>query len=119
MLAYPPMKRSFAALLAALASVAAFAAEAPGAFSAKLDARDMHEECMHLDKGEKRSYSWRADGPVDFNIHYHRHDEAFYPVKRDGMRGDGGTFVANAADDYCWMWTALDRPVKLEGRIAK
>ncbi len=120
MLAYPPMKRSLAAVLAALAPLLAFATDpAPGSFSVTIEAKDFHEECAHLDEGEKRNYLWRADGPVDFNVHYHRGDEAFYPVKRDGMRGDGGTFIAKSADDYCWMWTARDRPVKLEGRVSK
>jgi hypothetical protein len=118
MLAYREMKRSLAALAILIASPAAPAA-APGAFSVTIAAKELHEECVHLAKGEKRNYSWRSDGPVDFNIHYHRGGKASYPVRRDAMRGDGGTFVANAADDYCWMWTALDKPVKLEGRIAK
>jgi len=118
MLAYPAMKRSLAVLLALLAPRAAIAAP-QGAFSVTIAAKDMHEECVHLAKGEKRNYSWRSDGPVDFNIHYHRGGKASYPVQRDGMRGDGGTFVAKAADDYCWMWSARERPVKLEGRIAK
>ena len=118
MLAYPQMKRSIAVVLATFAFHAAAAAP-QGAFSVTIAAKDMHEECLHLAKGDKRNYSWRTDGPVDFNIHYHRGEKAYYPVKRDGMRGDGGTFVAKAADDYCWMWTALDKPVKLEGRIAK
>ena len=119
MLAYPPMKRSLAALLAGLAPLAPFAAPPQGAFSVTLAAKGMHEECARLEKGETRNYSWSADGPVSFNIHHHRGAEVRYPVKVEGMRGDGGTFVAKAADDYCWMWTALDRPVKLEGRIAR
>jgi hypothetical protein len=40
-----------------------------------------------------------------------------YPVKRDAMRGDGGTFAAKSGADYCWMWTARDRRARLEGRI--
>jgi hypothetical protein len=120
MLAYPPMKR-VAFLLAALAPLLAPAADPPaaGTFNVSLEAKGMHEECMRLDRGEKRSYYWRADGPVDFNVHYHLDDKAVYPVKRDGMRGDGGSFVAKSAEDYCWMWTARDRPVRLEGRIGK
>ena len=55
--------------------------------------------------------------PVDFNVHYHVDKDVFYPVKRDGMRGDGGTFAAKVGQDYCWMWTARDKPAKLEGRI--
>ena len=57
--------------------------------------------------------------PVDFNIHYHRGDEVFYPVKRDAMRGDGGTFSAKTGEDYCWMWTARETTTKVEGRIGK
>jgi len=121
MLAYPAMKRLGLALLLAaafLAPRAIAAGTSTGAFSAALEPGGMHEECTHLGKGQKRSYYWRADGPVDFNIHYHHGDEAVYPVKREAMRGDGGTFVAKEAEDYCWMWTARDRPVKVEGRIA-
>jgi hypothetical protein len=112
------MKRSFAALLATLAPLGA-AAASPASFSATLEPGAVHEECMHLAKGEKRSYAWRTDGPVDFNIHYHEGDDARYPVKRDAMRGDGGAFTAKIAQDYCWMWTARDKPVKLEGRIVR
>ena len=121
MLAYPAMMRLPLALLLAaafLAPRAIAAGTSTGAFSAALEPGGMHEECAHLGKGQKRGYYWRADGPVDFNIHYHHGDEAVYPVKREAMRGDGGTFVAKEAEDYCWMWTARDRPVKVEGRIA-
>ena len=125
MLAYPAMKRLARALPAVLFAIAlpapplAAAAGAPaGGFSAALEPKGMHEECAHLEKGEKRTYYWHADGPVDFNVHYHRGDEAVSPLKREAMRGDGGTFTAKSAEDYCWMWTARERPVKIEGRIA-
>ena len=52
-----------------------------------------------------------------FNIHYHEQTEVFYPVKRSAMRGDGGTFAAKTGQDYCWMWTARDKPAKVEGRL--
>jgi len=123
MLAYPAMKRLPRALLLAVAFAASPWAAAAGtstaSFSATLEPGGTHEECAHLEKGEKRNYYWRADGPVDFNVHYHRGDEAVYPVKREAMRGDGGTFVAKSAEDYCWMWTARDRPAKVEGRISR
>jgi len=38
-------------------------------------------------------------------------------VKRQAMRGDGGSFKAKVAQDYCWMWTARDKPAKVEGAI--
>ena len=87
------------------------------AFRVELAPGADHEECMHLDKGEKRNYSWKSDAPMDFNIHYHQEPKVFYPVKREAMRGDGGTFEAKSAEDYCWMWTARDRKARVEGRI--
>jgi hypothetical protein len=112
------MRRLVFAICGAL-TFGAFAAEetSPKTLNVALDARAVHEECMTLGDGAKRNYSWKASGPVDFNVHYHQGPEVFYPVKRDGMRGDGGTFIAKTAQDYCWMWTARDKPVKLEGRI--
>src|ERR1700756_2557048 len=96
----------------------AFAAASDAhAFTQALAPGQMHEECMHVNAGEKRDYSWKSDAPVDFNVHYHHEPEVFYPVKRDAMRGDGGTFTAKTAEDYCWMWTARDKPAKLEGRV--
>jgi hypothetical protein len=120
MLAYGPMKR-LAALCAACAACAAFgyASDSPHVqpFDLVLEAGKDHEECMRLQAGEQRKWYWRANAPVDFNIHYHEGPEAFFPVKRAGMRGDGGTFTAKISQDYCWMWTAKDKPAKLEGRI--
>ena len=84
-----------------------------------LPAKKVHEECTRMEAGESRRWHWKSNAPVDFNIHYHRGEEAFYPVKRDGMRGDGGTFTAKTGEDYCWMWTARDAPTKIEGRITK
>ena len=107
--------------LACLVPLAAFAygSDSPDVqpFSVTIAPKALHEECVKLQAGEKRKYYWRADAPLDFNIHYHVDAEVFYPVKRDGMRGDGGTFTAKGTQDYCWMWTAREKPVKLEGRI--
>jgi len=109
----------FAMALAFAGAAAADGNDSPDAqpFRVKLEPKAMHEECVKLQAGEKRKYYWKADNAVDFNIHYHDGPEVFYPVKRDGMRGDGGSFAAKIGQDYCWMWTARDKPVKLEGRI--
>jgi hypothetical protein len=115
------MKRPIALLLLLLAAPT-FAADPPASgkpFTATLEPRKMHEECVKLDAGEKRKYYWKSDAAVDFNIHYHEGPEVFYPVKREGMRTDGGTFAAKIAQDYCWMWTARDKAAKLEGKIEK
>lgn len=110
-------------LLLALAAVPPLAnPTAPGAALAvdvKLAPKKVHEECARMEASESRRWHWKSDAPVDFNIHYHRGNEVFFPVKRDGMRGDGGTFTAKTGEDYCWMWTAREAPAKVEGRIAR
>ena len=119
MLAYPPMKRLLVASLIAVLPVMAdeAARDSWQPFSTTLEPKKMHEECLRIEAGVKRRYHWKSDAPVDFNIHYHTPTEVFYPVKRDGMRGDGGAFAAKTGEDYCWMWTARDKPAKVEGRI--
>ena len=120
MLAYRAMNRL--PLLAALAFAACAHANPPAAgdvdVKVALEPKKVHEECARLEVGQSRKYHWKSDAPVDFNIHYHRGEkEVFYPVKRDGMRGDGGTFTAKTGEEYCWMWTARNAPAKIEGRI--
>src|SRR5882672_1862722 len=120
MLAYRHMKRLLA-ILCACACGAALAVppakEREQVVTVTLEAGKMHEECARVETGDKRRYHWKSDVPVDFNIQYHQMTEVFYPVKRGGMRGDGGTFAAKTSEDYCWTWTARDKPAKIEGRI--
>ncbi len=117
MLAYPPMKILLAAPLAVAFVAAAQAPDAPKPFSAALEAGGIHEECVRLEKGEKRAYRWKSDARVDFNIHSHRGNDVFFPVKRDRVSAGEGTFTAPGAEHYCWMWSALDKPAKVEGSI--
>jgi hypothetical protein len=84
-----------------------------------LEPKKVHEECATLQAGETRKYQWKADVAVDFNIHYHKGKDVFYPVKRDMARGHNGTFKAKAAEDYCWMWTARDVAANIQGTITK
>ncbi len=114
--------RRFCLLLAVAAAPALANPGAPGgalAVDVTLAPKKVHEECARVEAGESRRWHWKSDAPVDFNIHYHRDKDVFFPVKRDGMRGDGGTFTAKTGEDYCWMWTAKDAAVKVRGRIAR
>ena len=113
------MKSLLAALL--LAAPMALAADKPREswqpVVVSLQPEKVHELCTRMEKGETRRYHWKADSAVDFNIHHHRGDQVLYPVKRSAMRGDGGSFTAREADDYCWMWTARKARAKVEGRL--
>ena len=121
MLAYGAMRRL--CLLLAVATAPALAnpaaPDAALAVDVRLAPKKVHEECARMEAGESRRWHWKSDAPVDFNIHYHRGNDVFFPVKRDAMRGDGGTFTARTGEDYCWMWTAKDAAAKVEGRVAK
>jgi hypothetical protein len=112
------MKRLLALILA-VAPLAAPAADKPKwkSLDATLEPHKVYEHCDKLAAGEQRRFHWKSTAPVDFNIHYHEGNDATYPVKRDGMRGDGGTFVAKTGQDYCWMWTARNAKARVQGQV--
>jgi hypothetical protein len=115
------MSRLLALLAVLAASCALHAAETTSSSSSSAVATTLepgkpYEACMSLGAGDKRRWYWKADGPVDFNISFHDGDTVSYAVKRDRMRGDGGTFAAKAAHDYCWSWRA-SKPTRLEAKI--
>jgi hypothetical protein len=104
--------------LALVATPALAAGDTKQTFSVDLKPGGMHEECVKLAKDESRHYEWASNSALDFNIHYHDGSEVFYPLKKDSVAKQKGTFKAKVAQDYCWMWTAK-APAKLEGSLAK
>jgi hypothetical protein len=115
------MKRLLSAACAlgascALAADPVASTSSTSAFNVTLQPGESHESCMHLDAGEKRRWYFKSNAPVDFNIHLQDGDKTAYAVKRERMRGDGGTFPAKNTGDYCWTWTAKSA-AKVEGRI--
>ncbi len=85
-------------------------------FTHELKPGGVAEECLRLAAGRSRSFEWTADGPLDFNIHFHHGDNVTYPVKLNGQAKGKGRFTAQAGEDYCWMWTAR-RPTRLTGTL--
>jgi hypothetical protein len=101
------MKPSFCAILAVLAlgatGVRAARAEF-GPFKLEAAANSFEERCIKLAVGESLRYRFKASVPVDFNIHYHRGNDVFYPVKKAAITARVGRFRAKTADVYCLMW---------------
>lgn len=64
-----------------------------------------HEDCMELLRGQSLDYTFEASKPLNFNIHYHGDKDITYPVKKDGISKDSGTFTAKIKQYYCLMWT--------------
>ena len=107
------------ALLLGAAAAAAHAHETSGASTAsktiELPAREFHEECLELTPRQRLSYAFRSAQPLDFNIHYHRGNDVFYPVQQKNVRAYKNTFVPRRNDGYCLMWTnATQGSVTLE-----
>lgn len=64
--------------------------------------------------------TWRfdADGPLDFNTHYHDGDQVTSLARRDAARSARGRLLVAIDQDYCWMWTNRgNAPVTLRARL--
>lgn len=92
------------ALLFALVATPALAAEGAGPYSFTLSGKAFDERCLKLAAGESLRYSFRSSADVDFNIHYHRAKDVFFPVKQGAVREANSTFRAQTEEDYCLMW---------------
>ena len=71
---------------------------APGKFA---------EVCGPLSKGQTVAWSFKADRPMNFNLHYHVGKQVVYPAKQDAAAEAQGELEATLAQDYCWMWTNI------------
>ncbi len=79
-----------------------------GEFGIELDVapKKVKELCVSLQKGQRVAWSFSANAPMAFNIHYHEGSDVTYPVKRDGVLSDRGVLDVSTDQDYCWMWKA-------------
>ncbi len=78
---------------------------APGKFA---------EACGRLAQGQVVRWRFAAEGPLDFNIHYHEGKAVHYPERRTAEAAAAGELRAALDQNYCWMWTNKSaRPVPL------
>lgn len=104
--------------LLALGATASAATSESGPFELQVPARGFEERCVQLAAGQRMHYRFRADGDVDFNLHFHRGAEVHYPVKRAATRAEQGEYTAPHADGYCLMWERRgDGAVRVEGKL--
>ncbi len=69
---------------------------APGKFA---------ELCGPLRQGQSVKWSFGADIPLNFNVHYHVGKDVKFPAKQDQVSSQDGELQVTSAQDYCWMWT--------------
>ena len=82
-----------------------------------LEPGKVHEACMKLGKGQSKRFEWTSTANVDFNVHYHKGETAYYPFKANNRKTAKARFQAEHSDDYCWMWTALKETAQVKGTI--
>lgn len=83
-------------------------------YQAQLAPAKFAEVCGKLAKGQQVSWSFKAERPTQFNIHYHEGKQVSYPAKVDGASAAEGQLTVAIDQDYCWMWTnKTDQPIGL------
>lgn len=74
-----------------------------------------HEDCFDLSPGQALDYTFESLKPLDFNIHWHEAGKIAYPIEKDGISSDKGSFQSEKQQYYCLMWTnPRSEPVKLK-----
>ena len=58
-----------------------------------------------MSKGQNVVWTFKADRPQDFNIHYHEGKRVVMPARRDHSAASKGTLKVARDHEYCWMWT--------------
>lgn len=72
------------------------------------------EVCGKLVKAQAVAWRFDADGPLNFNIHYHEGKDVRYPERREALATGSGRLQVAFDQDYCWMWTNKSaQPVQL------
>jgi hypothetical protein len=91
-----------------------------GPFSVGVPPGGFEEHCLQLAAGERVHYRFSASGAVDFNLHYHRGEAVFYPVRKAQVRRHVDDFTAPHADAYCLMWESkATDAVRVEGAVER
>ena len=95
-----------APMVACIAAVAVSAAYAmPVHVDVVLQPGKSHEECFRLQPRQQVQYHFKLDRPGEFNLHYHRGNEAVYPLRSEAVLEQRGDYVAALAEEYCLMWS--------------
>lgn len=93
-------------LLGFALSAAAGAYAMPRHVDVVLKPQRAHEECFRLESQQRMQYTFSAEVPIQFNLHYHAGREVVYPIKSEGVTEQRGNYVAATAQEYCLMWTS-------------
>lgn len=63
------------------------------------------EVCGKLPARSAVAWTFDAEAPLDFNVHYHQGKKVEYPAKLTGVSKGSDTLKTETEQDYCWMWS--------------
>ena len=63
------------------------------------------EVCGPLAPGQSVTWSFKADAPMNFNVHHHAGKQVVFAAQQDATAEAQGQLDVSLAQDYCWMWT--------------
>ena len=63
-----------------------------------------YEKCMLLNAAQTLEYQFDASAKVNFNLHYHKGEAVYYPLKTDRTLGETGSYEAQVREEFCLMW---------------
>ena len=64
------------------------------------------EVCMPLSVGDTLRWRFKANAPLDFNIHHHVGKDVMMPVDRRAVQVDKAELAIDQSNEWCLMWTA-------------
>ena len=59
---------------------------------------------------------------INFNLHYHKGDAIYYPIKADKTVGESGVYESQVREEFCLMWenkTSADVVVNYRYKLVK
>ena len=116
------MRNVVLAAILGIVSASAFSQAGPTGKPVVIKAGKVHEKCLTLTPPQKIEYRFESTAKVDFNLHYHKGDQVYYPVKLDRTNAESGLYEAKARETYCLMWenkTGADVELTYDAKIGK
>ncbi|MBF0288425.1 MAG: hypothetical protein HQM14_11455 [SAR324 cluster bacterium] len=69
-----------------------------------IDSAEIYEKCLSLKNKQRVDYSFKANQPISFNIHYHSGEQIKYPVSERVIASFSTMFNPKLTQTYCFMW---------------
>ena len=123
----PMTNVALALLVATLGTFSTHAAppEPPSKTAAKpvtIKPNKFFEKCVVLNAAQTLEYGFNTSAKVNFNLHYHKGDAVYYPIKEDRVNRMDSSYETSVREDFCMTWenkTNADVELNYSYRVRK